>query len=227
MPGVQLPRDGFGAAALREPGEDAAHHCRLAGLHHIAAFFGLAVAVGRFRAFIAAVPEALSDGPFHVAGEGMGFFLGKGGEDVQKEFRAHAVRTEVLLLKDQGNPQGAQQPRDAQAVGGVAGKAGDGFRDDHVHPSRPAIRDQALQLRPGLRCGAADAGFAVDSRRGPVRVRFDVAPVMGPLVFHGAFLGWIVGGNAAIGRYGQFPPLRRRGGDGEDVCASRRSCFCS
>ena len=71
--------------------------------------------------------------PFDAGGYPFAFGLCEGTVDGDKEFALRIDRVDVLFLEDDRDAHAAQLAGITQGVHGVAGEAGDGFGEDHVH----------------------------------------------------------------------------------------------
>ena len=106
---------------------------------------------------------AVADTQFDILGDGFGFLLGQGGHDSDQDlsFGIHGIN--IFFFKEDRDAQGLQFPDMAQAVQGIAGKAGDGLGDDHVDLSVPGLLHHLLELEPIFSGGSRDSFVGEDA----------------------------------------------------------------
>lgn len=139
--------------------------------------------------------------PPHISRDALALLLGDGSEDGCEEFPAHLGRVNVLFLKADAYPKALQQPDGFQAVGGVAGKAGDGFAEHLVDEAALAIGNEPLKLGTLLGRGAGDPFVGIEVDEGPLLLGGDVGAVIPHLSHDGVQLVGGIGTDPGIGCY--------------------------
>ena len=109
---------------------------------------------------------------------------------------------------------GYQLTHHSQALGGVAGKARDGLRQDVVDFAVPSVIKQRFAA---LRFCAADAAVNVNVRQFPLGIGDDIRAVMLLLIVNGSLLGLHHRGDAAVGGDAELLLLRRSRLDAVDA----------
>ena len=77
--------------------------------------------------------------PAYVTGDGFAFRLREGCVQGGHQFGGYPCSIDVLLLEEDGRSVGAELPDSLQTLRRVAGEAGDGFDQNSVNESAPAV----------------------------------------------------------------------------------------
>ena len=107
----------------------------------------------------------------------------------------------ALFLKVYIHLDFPQHSGDSDAVECVSSKPADGFDDDHIHLSAPALADQLVELVPFFHAGAGDAFVGVDPGEFPVGFPIDAVGIIPHLCFVAVELFFLLGGYPAVCRY--------------------------
>ena len=129
----------------------------------------------------------------------MGFFLGHGREEGEQKLGFHGAGADVFFFEDDPDPEGGKLADKLQTVCRISGEAADGFGENQVDFSGPAVFHQPVQLGPFFSLCAGDADLPVDPGHLPLRIIPDISLVMVFLVLNGGFLGILVCGHPAVG----------------------------
>lgn len=93
-----------------------------------------------------ALPVAHADALSHVAADGFALGLGEGTQAGEDHLAVHIRGVNVFFLKDDRNAPAFEDPHVLDAVQGVTGKAGNGFRQDEVDFLLPAQFNHFVKL---------------------------------------------------------------------------------
>lgn len=87
----------------------------------------------------------MPDSPFAVFRNVPRLLLGQGAQDREKELSTGIHRADILLLKDDSDPQCFEPSGVLQAVLCVSGKSGNGFCDHKIYFSGFAVHDHPIK----------------------------------------------------------------------------------
>ena len=162
------------------------------------------VTIGKGGGAVGPIRHPALIAPLGVLRDAFALLLGDGGEDGGQELSAHLGSVDVLLLEADAYSEALQQPDGFQAVGGVAGKAGDGFAEHLVDEAALAIGNEPLKLSALFGRGAGDPLVGIEVDEGPLLPGGDVGGVIPHLGHEGVQLVGGIGTDPGIGCYPQF-----------------------
>ena len=138
--------------------------------------------------------------PSNIGADGLAFGLGEGAHKGQDQFRIHVQGVDVLLFEVDADTQLLQHPDVLQAIDGISGEPGDGFREDQVDLLLTAFADHAVELLAFLRRGTCDALIGINTCHGPFRVGHNFVRVVTALGLIAGLLLLFLRGYPAVGR---------------------------
>ena len=146
-----------------------------------------------------ALLHGLALSPDDVAGHGLAFRLSESAHHGDQDLAVGLQGVDILLLEDDRDPHGAEGPDIVEAVHGVPGEAGNGFDQDQVDLTLPALADHPQEGGALGGGGARDAFVRENPGHGPLRIRHDLIRVVVLLGLVAGELLLVVGGYPAVG----------------------------
>ena len=119
------------------------------------------------------ISSPLTHAPADVFRNASAFFLTEAAHERNKEFSLRIKCKDGFLLEQNTDAQLLQFSDCVQGIDGVPGKAGDGFGQDHLDLTGPAISKHSVEFRSLFAGRTADPVVGVNTREVPVRIFSD------------------------------------------------------